>query len=252
MIRFKKNLIFLSAALLLMTALTVSYITEFVPASVSTRRIPIYNVETNERKVAITFDAAWGNSDLLEILDILTKYDAKATFFVTGKWIDKYPDDIKLIHNKGHSVENHSDQHPHVAQIGSDSLRSDTIACNEKIQNVLGVTSKYYRAPYGEYNNNMMRIIEDELNMKVIQWDTDSRDWQESASVDSIVKYVMNDIKGGSIALFHVDAKPKCTAPALDIILDKLKSENYEFVLLDDLLIKDNYYIDHAGKQKRK
>ncbi|MCL2013893.1 MAG: polysaccharide deacetylase family protein [Oscillospiraceae bacterium] len=222
------------------------------PAGISSRRIPIYNVDTSEKKIAVTFDVAWGNSDLAEILDILANNNALSTFFVTGEWVKKYPEDLKKISSLGHDVQNHSDAHPHVTQINRQALRTDTLACNEKINALLGKKAKYYRAPYGEYDNNMMGVIEDELGMRVIQWNIDSRDWQPSATIDSIVRYVTANTKNGDIALFHVDAKPGHTADALDIILKKLIQDGYEFALLDDLIIQKDYYIDHAGVQRKK
>jgi len=107
-------------------------------SSTPNRIIPIYNVETDKRCVALTFDAAWGNEDTDEIIDILEKYDAAATFFVTGQWAKKFPEDVKKLHEAGHDIGNHSDQHPHIDNMSEDELKADTDKCNERIENIIG------------------------------------------------------------------------------------------------------------------
>lgn len=209
------------------------------------RMLPIYNVQTEENKICLTFDVAWGNSDVDEILSILSKHNAKATFFTTGEWVSNYPDDVKKMVEAGHDVQNHSDHHPHVAKIGTDQLLADTEACAQKIEQATGKAPCYYRAPYGEYDNEMMQALS---GYQVIQWDVDSRDWKPDATVESIVKNATDGVRPGSILLFHVDAKAKHTAAALEQVLASL-TEQYQCVLLDDLVLKQNYTIDHAGKQ---
>lgn len=209
------------------------------------RLLPIYSVQTEENKICLTFDVAWGNSDVDEILSILEANGAKATFFTTGEWVDRYPEDVQKMLAGGHDVQSHSDKHPHVAKIGADQLRADTQACADKLLKLTGTSPKYYRAPYGEYDNEMMQTLSD---YQVIQWDVDSRDWKPDATVESIVKNATTNVKPGSILLFHVDAKAKNTAKALEQLLPTLTGQ-YQCVLLDDLVLTQNYTIDHAGKQ---
>jgi len=248
----RNKLIFIFTVCFLVILISVININQDVMTTITNnRRIPIYSVEIEERKIALTFDVAWGNSDLDDILGILSRYNAKATFFVTGAWVRKFPEDIKRMSEQGHDVENHSDTHPHIANISSENLKEDTIAANDSIYEILGTKTRFYRAPYGEYNNDILRVIEDELGLKFIQWDVDSLDYKPAATVYSIKQNVMNKVRNGSITLFHVDTKSQLTAPALDLILANLSEQRYSFVLLDDLLIQDNYYIDHTGRQFR-
>ena len=79
-----------------------------VGASAATRQLPIYCVEKDYKVLSISFDAAWGNEDTQQLIDILGKYNIKATFFVVGEWVDKYPESVKALHDAGHEVMSHS------------------------------------------------------------------------------------------------------------------------------------------------
>ena len=221
---------------------------EAVSAAAVDRKIPIYCVQTDKKQIAITFDAAWSNSDTDVLLEILERHCAKATFFFTGEWVSKYPDDVLKIYAAGHTCANHSDKHPHIDKMTAEEIVSDTIACNEKLKAVTGKTPILYRGPYGEYNNTLLTELE-KLKMYCIQWDIDSRDWQKK-SVDEMVKSVTENAKNGSILLFHNDLEN--TPAAVDKILEILTREGYSFVTVDDLIYKENYYIDNLGRQHKK
>lgn len=217
----------------------------FLPwtASAQDRLLPIYNVQTEEKKAAITFDLAWEDTDFSEILSLLEENNVKATFFVTGDWARRYPEHIKELAAKGYDVQNHSDQHPHVAQLPSSSLLEDTEKCSDIIEQLTGKRPQYYRAPYGEYNNRLLQTLS---NYQVIQWNVDSRDWKPDVTVDYIKENVLNSITPGSILLFHVDSKAQNTVEALREILSELHGD-YEFVLLDELLPDGPYSINPNG-----
>ncbi len=243
-----------AAVLALFMALAIGLIV-FIPYGIKTastagaeRKLPIYSVKTEQKKIAITFDAAWGNSDTDALLDILSKYNAKATFFFTGQWVSKYPEDVLKIYAAGHECANHSDSHLHIDKMTAEELNSDIKACNEKIKAVTGKAPACYRGPYGEYNNTLLGVVEG-LKMYPIQWDTDSRDWQKK-SVEYMVESVCKNAKEGSIILFHNDLEN--TPKALEQILKNLSQKGFEFVSASELIYKDNYYLDSAGAQHKK
>ena len=219
------------------------------PASVQPKKLPIYCVKTEEKQIALTFDAAWGNSDTDQLINILKKHHAKATFFTTGEWVDKYPDDVKKLYQAGHDIQNHSDKHPHVADISADKLKKDTLSCDDKIEKLIGKRPTLYRAPYGEYDNDMMAVFENELKHFVIQWDVYSRDWKRP-TVEKMVESVTKSVKPGSILLFHNDLEN--TPTALDSILTQLDKESYQYILVSELILKDHYMIDNNGMQIKK
>lgn len=209
------------------------------------RQLPIYSVERGDKKIALTFDVAWENSNTRELIDILDENGAKATFFITGDWCDRYPDDVKAFYDAGHEIENHSDQHPHVEGINVNDLINDTKECSRKIKMITGEEPSLYRAPYGEFDDSLITTL-DGMGMKVIQWDVDSVDWKKP-SADQIKKKVLKNVKSGSILLFHNDLEN--TTEALPDILKDLKSQGYEPVTVKELIYPDNYTIDANGRQ---
>ena len=170
--------------LLILTALVAAGIfmavggPSFVSASAAKRQLPIYSVEREEKVCAISFDAAWGNEDTQALIDILGKYNVKATFFVVGDWVDKYPESVKALHDAGHEVMNHSLHHDHYNALTADQVVADVTACNEKIAAITGVTPCLIRCPYGEYDDHVISAIRS-MGMEPIQWDVDSLDWKD-------------------------------------------------------------------------
>ena len=219
---------------------------QIVGVAATQRILPIYSVERDNKAVALSFDAAWGNEDTQDLIDILNKYNVKATFFLVGEWVDKYPESVKQLSDAGHEINNHSNSHPHMPQLSVTQMTDELNACNEKISAITGKKPILFRAPYGDYDNTMLKTVTDN-GMYTIQWDVDSRDWKEEYTTDMIVRGVCDNVKSGSIVLFHNAAKN--TPEALPIILEKLIAEGYNFDLISNMIYKENYTIDHAGMQ---
>lgn len=216
-----------------------------VDAAAVNRLLPIYCTEQSEKKIAISFDAAWGNEDTQQLLDILAKYKAKATFFLVGDWVEKYPESVKAIADAGQEIGNHSSTHPDLANLSRDQIIEQVTACNEKVKAVTGKSPTLLRPPYGSYNNTVIEAM-NSLGMHTIQWDVDSLDWK-GISAEKIYNRVVPKVQPGSIVLFHNAAKH--TPEALPSILETLLGEGYQFVTVSELILKENYTIDHAGKQ---
>ena len=138
------------------------------------RKLPIYSVETNEKKAALTFDAAWGADDTEKLLGILKENNVKATFFLCGYWVDKNPEEVKRIYEEGHDIGNHSDTHAHGAQLSLEQNKSEISKVGEKLKALLGndVTVNLYRPPFGEYNNTVIEAAES-LDYYAVQWDVE-------------------------------------------------------------------------------
>lgn len=240
----KKFLITLGVLMLAILILAANGIDAVKTAS-EKDNIPIYGVQTKEKKIAITFDSAWDDADLTEILQALKDYDCKSTFFVVGDFIEKYPDRIKEMSNAGHEVANHSDTHPHPNSLSREEMIKEMDDCDKKIKDITGQKEVLFRAPYGEYNNLLVQTCKD-TGRFCIQWDCDSLDWK-GLTAEEIVKRVTKNVKNGSIILLHNGAEN--TAKAMPTLLCELKNMGYEFVTVSDLIYKDNYYIDHTGMQ---
>lgn len=150
-----------------------------VGASATTRLLPIYCVQRDNKVVSLTFDAAWGNEDTQTLIDILGKYNIKATFFVVGQWVDKYPESVKALSDAGHYVMNHSNDHAHFAKLTSSQIVENINACSDKIEAITGKRPTLFRAPYGEYDDNVIAAV-NSMGIKTIQWDVELNDTKES------------------------------------------------------------------------
>ena len=230
-------------AITIISTVTISHIG--ITVSNSIRKLPIYSVDTPEKKIAITFDAAWSAEDTDQLIKILQNHNAKATIFAVGDWVEKNPDAVKKFHKNGHEMANHSDTHAAFSKISRENIKEEIINCNIKIKNITGVSPKLVRAPSGDYDNKSIEVTES-LNMKMIQWDCDSLDYK-GLSIDEIYNRIINKVQNGSIILFHNGVEN--TPEALDKILAKLKTDGYEFVTVSELIYWDDYEIDHTGKQ---
>lgn len=218
-----------------------------VVSSSGDRKIPIYCVATDKPQVSISFDAAWGNEDTEILLDILAKNNVKATFFMTGGWVDNYPDDVKKIAEAGHDLGNHSQNHKQMSQLGTEEIKSEIMTPHEKVKALTGISMTLFRPPYGDYNNQLVETA-NTLGYNVIQWDVDSLDWKDYGA-DSIVETVLNHkhLGNGSIILMHNGAK--YTKDALERVIVGLKDKGFEIVPISQLIYPNNYYTDHEGRQ---
>lgn len=209
--------------------------------------LPIYSVDTQEKKVSLTINCAWNADDIDRILDTLSKYQTKVTFFMVGDWVDKYPDAVRKIADQGHEIGNHSDTHPHVNQMTFEKNEEQIKLCADKIEKITGKRSVLYRGPYGEYNDTVIKAAENK-NHKTIQWSLDTLDYKgltESQMWDRL----KDKLKSGDIILMHNGTKH--TADALDKIIYNIKEKGYEIVPVSELIYSDNYTIDANGMQRK-
>lgn len=213
--------------------------------SSNSNKVPIYSVEVPDKKVAITFDCAWGADDIGAILSSLKKENVKATFFLVGAWMKKYPEQVKAIASDGHDIANHSDTHPHMNQLSVEKMKQEVRDANTKIEQLTGKKCILFRVPYGEYNDKVLKSAQEE-GQYVIQWDVDSLDWKDLPA-ENICDRVLKKVKNGSIILMHNDTK--YTAAALPVLIKGLKDKGFSIVPVTGLIHKENYYLDHEGRQ---
>jgi len=216
-----------------------------VGASATTRQLPIYCVQKDYKVLSISFDAAWGNEDTPQLIDILGKYNVKATFFVVGEWVDKYPESVKALSDAGHEVMSHSNTHAHFNSLSAQEIVEDLNACGDKIEGVTGVRPTLFRCPYGEYDDHVINAVRS-MGIEPIQWDVDSLDWKD-LSAPEITKRVVSKVQPGSIVLFHNAALH--TPEALPTIIQTLLQEGYTFVPISQMILTGQYTIDHTGRQ---
>ena len=216
-----------------------------VGASATKRQLPIYCVERDDKVVAISFDASWGNEDTQTLIDIMDQYNVKATFFLVGDWVDRYPESVKALSDAGHEIMNHSSSHAHFSKLGEEEIIADIEKCNKKIEGITGKKPTLFRCPYGEYDDHVISAV-NSMGMTAIQWDVDSLDWK-GISASEINTRVTGKVQPGSIVLFHNAAEN--TPEALPGIIETLIADGYTFVPVSQILLSGDYVIDHTGRQ---
>ncbi len=246
----RKKLVIIAscAALALCSALIGANTAGKAVATATTDRIvPIYCVETDKKECAISFDAAWGNEQTEDLLDILDRYRVKTTFFLVGQWVDKYPQSVKKIAGRGHDIGNHSSTHPYMTELSTEKIKAELLECNKKVKKLTGKCPTLFRPPYGDYNNDVVETV-NSLGMYCVQWNIDSLDWKNPTS-EQIVQNCVQKLSPGSIILLHNGAVN--TPRALPKIIEAIKSKGYKIVPVSKLIPKGEYTTDVQGKMLR-
>ena len=214
----------------------------------STRSLPIYSVATEEKKIAISFDCAWGVDYTDQLLDIMQKNGVRCTFFAVQFWVEKYPEYAEKIVNAGHELGTHSRTHSYMSKLSEAEIRDELLSSVAAIERATGHKTNLFRAPYGDYDNLLIDTAKD-MGLYTIQWDVDSLDWK-NLSATEIALRIVNGAKCGSIILCHNNGLH--TAKSLPLVFSTLKNRGYEFVPIGELIYKENYTIDVNGKQHQK
>ena len=211
----------------------------------SNRKVPIYAVQTDSKKIAITFDAAYGSEETMKIINILKEKDVDATFFLVGFWVEKYPELVKLLDESGIEIGSHSNTHPYMSKLTAEQIKVELQTSMNLITNITGKPVTIFRPPYGDYNDTLINVC-DEIGLKTIQWSVDSLDWK-GLNTSQMLARINPDIQGGGIILFHNNSDH--IVEALPVIIDTLKEQGYELVRISDLIYDSNYTINNNGIQ---
>jgi len=212
------------------------------------RLVPIYSVETKDKKVALTFDAAWGSDKTLKIVDTLKSAGVEGTFFLVGFWIDENEDKVKQIADAGFDIGTHSETHPKMSSLSQSKMSSELETSMSKITKITGKPVKFFRAPFGDYSDAVLTTATN-LGLKTIQWDVDTLDWK-GLSGEEIFNRVKSSVKNGSIILCHNNSDH--ILEALPLIISYLKDNGYQMVKLSELVYEKDYIVDNNGLQKSK
>lgn len=213
----------------------------------ASRSLPIYSVETDEKKIAISFDCAWGVEYTDTLLDIMEKNDVRCTFFAVQFWVEKYPEYVEKIVAAGHEMGTHSRTHPYMSKLSEAQIRDELTTSCSAIERLTGQKVTLFRPPYGDYNNLLIDTC-NAMGLYPIQWDVDSLDWK-NLSATEIAMRIINGAKNGSIILCHNNGLH--TAEALPLIFSTLKNRGFTFVPIGELIYRDNYTLDHNGRQHK-
>ena len=195
----------------------------------------MWDIKTEEKIIALTFDDGPHRIYTAEVLDILAKYNAKATFFIIGENAEKNPELVLRVHDEGHEVANHTYTHPLKTTIAN--LEKELQRTNETIYSITGFYPKLFRPVGGEYTDGMIKAAVDQ-GYKVVMWSwhQDTVDWK-NPGVKNIVRKVLTVTKPGDVILFHDGGgNRKQTVKALEEILPELQKQGYKFVTISELI----------------
>ena len=209
------------------------------------RLIPIYSVDTTEKKISLTINCAWNADDIDNILETLKSNNVHITFFMVGNWVDKYPESVKKIYEAGHEIGSHSNTHPHVNNLSAEKNLEEINLSANKISKITGQEINLYRAPYGEYNDTVIQTAQ-ESGYYTIQWNLDTLDY-DGLTGDEMWNRIKDKLNNGSIILSHNGTKH--TADSLDMLIKNIKGQGFELVTVSELIYKDNYTINNNGTQ---
>ncbi len=248
MFLFSTLLLFAIAILRIIYDSTTSEL--YTTNQVEEQELPIYSVDIgNNKEIALSFDINWGNEHISSILKTLKAHNVTATFFPTGIWVAEYPDDLLSIYEAGHEIGNQGNNHKDMSTLEINEIEDEILTLHNTVKELTGYDMSLFRPPYGAYDNDLIETC-NSLGYYAIQWNVDSLDWMNYGT-DSIIHTVTThpNLTGGSIILCHTSADD--TASALDELLTTLKDMGYSFVPISELIYKDNYELDHEGRQTK-
>lgn len=194
----------------------------------------IYKVKTNKKAVALTFNVSWGSRVPEPVLDVLKKYNAKATFFVSGSWAKKYPALARRIAVERHEIGSNGDRQINLCAETKAAIKRELATSRDYIKEATGVSTTLLRTPYGSWNDAVLATAA-ESGYTVIQWSLDSIDIQTPGK-DNIVNNVVKKVSPGDIILMFACDTASQTPDALPAIIEGLRAKGYELVTVSSLL----------------
>ena len=209
--------------------------------------LPVCSVQTPQKKVALSFDCAFGYTDTQKILDTLREKNVHATFFVTGSWVRSYPDAVKDILAAGHDLGSYGESYTSMSALSVPQKQAELENLHRRVKELTGYEMNLFRLPYGDYDNETIRTIR-EYGYFPVQWTVNSMDWKDYGTED-IVSRVLDSsrLKNGAIILCHNGAR--CTPDALSPMIEGLQDKGYQVVPVSDLILQSDYHMDADGTQ---
>jgi len=201
-----------------------------------------YRLPTSEKVVSLTFDAGANADAIPSILNTLEEYGIPGTFFLTGKWVEAYPQYAATIGAR-YPVANHSHSHPDLTELSAPRVRTEIIEAEAAIRAAAGKgTRRMFRFPFGASNQDTIDLV-NSLGYGAINWTVDTRGWQGTSGgqdVEQIVDRVLEALQPGEIVIMHVGSHPTdgstLDADALPRIIEEIMARGYGFVTIDQYL----------------
>ncbi len=202
----------------------IPWVYKVVPARVSLDDLPPQPIyRGNERKpmVALMVNVSWGTEHLPGMLQVLRSERVPATFFLDGSWLKKHPEEARALLKEGHEIGNHGYSHPQMSKLSSARIREEISRTEQVIENTLGLRSKWFAPPAGDFNQTVVEEAS-RLGMKTVLWTVDTVDWRKSSTPQLMVERVRRGVTGGSLILMHpTDRTVKALPEIIRVIQEK-------------------------------
>ena len=198
---------------------------------------------TDPNEVSLTYDDGPNDAATDALLDLLARHNARATFFMIGRFVAQRPEIVRRVHAAGHLIGNHTQTHPWLSFLPSRAIREELRACNQALEDAIGAPVHYLRPPHGARRPMVFRAAE-ELGLKIVQWNVMAYDWKPISS-DQIVANVTHGReraqrhRTGANILLHdghqqgIGTDRSATIQATAILLDRFAHENTRTVTVD-------------------
>ncbi len=234
-------------AVLLLCGVSAAYVSGTRTAEVLARKreLPVYSVDRDDGKIAVSFDAAWGGEKTIKILDILDENGIKATFFLVDIWTQRFPELVKEIAARGHEIGNHSTTHPKMSSLSRDRIAQELETMSANVEKLIGTRPTLFRPPYGDYNNDVV-LTARQNGYEAVQWSVDSLDWKNKG-VQPLIDRATKNVKSGDIVLFHNDSQ--YIVEALPAVLKSYREQGLTPGPVSSVLLPGQTTIDPQGKQ---
>lgn len=195
----------------------------------------IKNGPRDKKLIALTFDDGPHPKETDEVLDVLSKYNVKATFFIAGKHANWYKDPLIRASKEGHEIGNHTFNHPDIGNLSSSQIEEEIVKCEETLVNLTGKKPTLFRPPFGSYRKEDLESIAKKYGYKIVLWTTiDAKDWKNPPA-STIASLITNNAKNGDIILLH-DYATINTVEALNILIPQMQKKGFNFVTVSELL----------------
>lgn len=210
------------------------------PSPTATPQLPLVYLLAHGNQdlpeIALTFDDGPSPQNTQAILDVLRRYQVKATFFMLGTWVEKYPDLARAVVADGHAVGDHSWSHPDLTQLSASEITQQLTSTRDIIQQVTGVRPVLFRPPYRAYNRQVLDIAAS-LHFSTVLWNIDPHDW-EMPGKGPIISTALGNAQNGAIILLHDGGGDRSqTVEALSTIIEKLQAQGFTFVTIPQMLL---------------
>lgn len=199
----------------------------------------LWEIQTEEKVVALTFDDGPHPTYTVQVLDLLEQYGAKGTFFLVGEHAEKNPEIVFRMHEYGHEIANHTYTHPFTTSIPK--IMEEIKQTNDALFSITGDSPKLFRPVEGNYNEQLVdAVVKEGYKIVMWSWHQDTEDWK-NPGVNNIANKVLDGIEEGNIVLFHDGGgNREQTVKALEIILPELKKRGYKFITVTEMLQLQN------------